>query len=267
MATATRDRILEATAELFRRHGYTGTGLKQIVAAANAPFGSVYHHFPAARSSSAPRSSARPGAMYYELFEMIMDASPDVVTGVESFFAGAAETLRQTDYADACPIATVALEVASTNEPLRQATADVFDSWFDGRDRAVRRRAGSRRTARARSRSRSSAGSRARSSSAARRRAPRRSRRPARPAVARSARRCALVEDDRLAHGVAAREAVEALVDLVEREPVGQQPLDRQPALAVAGRRSAAGRARARTSRGTSPSACAPRRRGSPRRC
>ena len=37
--------------------------------------------------------------------------------------------MRQTDYADACPIETVALEVASTNEPLRKATADVFESW------------------------------------------------------------------------------------------------------------------------------------------
>ena len=43
---------------------------------------------------------------------------------------GAAETLEETGYADACPIATVALEVASTNEPLRKATADVFDSWI-----------------------------------------------------------------------------------------------------------------------------------------
>jgi hypothetical protein len=38
----------------------------------------------------------------------------------------------ETDYADACPIATVALEVASTNEHLRQATAEVFDSWIAG---------------------------------------------------------------------------------------------------------------------------------------
>ena len=40
-------------------------------------------------------------------------------------------TLRESDYADGCPIATVALEVASTSEPLRQATADVFTSWID----------------------------------------------------------------------------------------------------------------------------------------
>jgi AcrR family transcriptional regulator len=132
VATATRDRILEATAELFRRHGYTGTGLKQIVAAANAPFGSVYHHFPGGKEQLGGEVIRASGVMYYELFEVIMDASPDVVSGVENFFAGAAETLRQTDYADACPIATVALEVASTNEPLRQATADVFESWFEG---------------------------------------------------------------------------------------------------------------------------------------
>jgi hypothetical protein len=32
---------------------------------------------------------------------------------------------------DACPIGTVALEVASTNERLRLATADVFDDWCE----------------------------------------------------------------------------------------------------------------------------------------
>ena len=57
--------------------------------------------------------------------------APDVVTAIGDFFDGAAETLRETDYADACPIATVALEVASTNEPLREATAEVFESWIE----------------------------------------------------------------------------------------------------------------------------------------
>jgi hypothetical protein len=70
--------------------------------------------------------------MYFELFELLMDAAPDVVTGTRDFFEGAAMTLVETDYADACPIATVALEVASTSEPLRQATADVFESWIAG---------------------------------------------------------------------------------------------------------------------------------------
>jgi AcrR family transcriptional regulator len=121
---------MDTTAELFRRYGYTGTGLKQVVAAANAPFGSLYHHFPGGKEQLGSEVIRRSGRMYADLFEAVFDASPDVVSGTTSFFLGAAETLRQTDYADACPIATVALEVASANEPLRQATASVFDSWI-----------------------------------------------------------------------------------------------------------------------------------------
>jgi AcrR family transcriptional regulator len=129
---STKDRILETTAELFRRYGYTGTGMKQIVAQANAPFGSLYHFFPGGKEELGGEVIRRSGQMYFELFEAIFDQAPDVVAGTSDFFTGAAETLRQTDYADACPIETVALEVASTNEPLRKATADVFESWITG---------------------------------------------------------------------------------------------------------------------------------------
>jgi AcrR family transcriptional regulator len=132
MAAATKDRILDTTAELFRRYGYTGTGMKQIVAAANAPFGSLYHHFPGGKEDLGGEVIRRSGRMYFELFKLIMDAAPDVVTGTRAFFDGAAMTLEQTEYADACPIATVALEVASTSEPLREATAEVFESWIAG---------------------------------------------------------------------------------------------------------------------------------------
>ena len=45
MAAGTKERIVNASAELFRRQGYTGTGLKQVVAEADAPFGSLYHFF------------------------------------------------------------------------------------------------------------------------------------------------------------------------------------------------------------------------------
>jgi AcrR family transcriptional regulator len=126
----TKDRIMNTTAELFRRHGYTGTGMKQIVAQANAPFGSLYHFFPGGKEQLGGEVIRSSGEMYRQLFEAILDAAPDVVTGTRDFFLGAAETLKQTDYADACPIETVALEVANTNEPLREATADVFESWI-----------------------------------------------------------------------------------------------------------------------------------------
>jgi hypothetical protein len=51
--------------------------------------------------------------MYGELVDLIFDPAPDVVTAVRDFFAGAAETLRRTGYADACPTETVALEATA----------------------------------------------------------------------------------------------------------------------------------------------------------
>jgi AcrR family transcriptional regulator len=127
----TKERILDTSAELFRRQGYAGTPVKQIVSGAQAPFGSLYHFFPGGKEQLGEEVIRWSGALYIQLFASIAAQAPDVVTAVGEFFAGAAQTLRETDYADACPIATVALEVASTNEQLRRACAEVFDSWID----------------------------------------------------------------------------------------------------------------------------------------
>jgi AcrR family transcriptional regulator len=131
MPSDTKDRILDTTAELFRRQGYTATGMKRIAAEAAAPFGSLYHFFPGGKEDLGCEVIRSSGRLYTQLFASVALEAPDAVTAVGAFFAGAAETLRDTDYADACPIATVALEVASTNEPLREATAEVFTEWID----------------------------------------------------------------------------------------------------------------------------------------
>jgi AcrR family transcriptional regulator len=132
MPSDTKDRILDITAGLFRRQGYTGTGMKQIAAEAAAPFGSLYHFFPGGKEDLGRETILASGKLYTQLFAAIALEAPDAIAAVGNFFAGAAETLRETDYADACPIATVALEVASTSEPLREATAEVFTEWIDG---------------------------------------------------------------------------------------------------------------------------------------
>ena len=142
MAASTRDRIIDTTAALFRRHGYTGTGMKQIVQAAKAPFGSLYHHFPGGKEELGREVILRGGAMYAELFAEIAREADGPLEYVRDVFEGAAQTLVESGYEDACPIETVALEVASTNEPLREATAEVFQSWLDGWATYLERRAG-----------------------------------------------------------------------------------------------------------------------------
>ena len=129
--TETRDRIVDAAVDLFRVHGYTGTAMKQVVAAADAPFGSVYHHFRGGKQELAAAAIERAGVVYRDLVLGILDAEDDVVTGTRAVFDAAAAVLDATDYADVCPVATVALEVASTSEPLRAACDTVFSDWID----------------------------------------------------------------------------------------------------------------------------------------
>src|SRR5665213_2381663 len=130
MPTDTRDRIVQASAELMRHQGYAATGVKQIVTAAQAPFGSLYHFFPGGKEQLGAEAIRTSGALYELLIPAVFDPAPDLVSAVRAFFAGAAEHLRETDYEDACPIATVALEVSSSSETMRIACADVFESWI-----------------------------------------------------------------------------------------------------------------------------------------
>jgi len=129
--TSTRDRIVTAAGELFRRQGYNGTGLKDVVGAAGATIGSLYHFFPGGKGQLAAAVITESGAAYQQLWEMIADESTGAADAIANFFAGAGDALAEGDYVDCCPIGTVAAEIASTDEQLR-ATADaVFRGWTE----------------------------------------------------------------------------------------------------------------------------------------
>ncbi|ABK72643.1 TetR/AcrR family transcriptional regulator [Mycolicibacterium smegmatis] len=127
----TRERILQATAELYRRQGMSATGLKQISGAAKAPFGSIYHHFPGGKEAISVEVIRSEGIRYGE-FVGAQLADTDPATGIPQLFESAGRLLQSQDYSEACSIETIALEVASTNEVLRQESATVFENWLTG---------------------------------------------------------------------------------------------------------------------------------------
>jgi AcrR family transcriptional regulator len=130
-SVSTRDRIVAAAAQLYGRYGYTGVGLKQVATESGAPIGSLYHFFPGGKDELAAAALRLSGAGYQLLVEGILENMPELASGIEQSFALAAETLAASGYVDACWIETVALEVASTNEPLRVVTAEIFERWID----------------------------------------------------------------------------------------------------------------------------------------
>ena len=132
MARSTRESILTAAAELMRHKGYGAVGMKDIAEASGAPIGSLYHHFRGGKVQIAREALINAGAAYALLIPSIVDSYTDLGDAIDAVFTQAAEDMAGTGFANMCPVASVAAEVADTVEELRETSATVFQGWVDG---------------------------------------------------------------------------------------------------------------------------------------
>jgi AcrR family transcriptional regulator len=127
----TGERIVLAMAELLRTQGYAATGVNQLVRAAQAPTGSIYHHFRGGKREVVAAALRQTGGAYRQLLPLLLDAHADLATGIEAAFAAAAEDMRTTGWANMCPVATVTAEIADTEPELRQVGTEVMGTWVE----------------------------------------------------------------------------------------------------------------------------------------
>jgi AcrR family transcriptional regulator len=125
----TAERITVAMAELLRTQGYAATGINQLAHAADAPTGSIYHHFKGGKREVAAAALRQTGAAYIQLLPLLLDAHEDLPAAVEAAFAAAAEDMRTTGWANMCPVGTIAGEIADTEPELRKVVAEVMAFW------------------------------------------------------------------------------------------------------------------------------------------
>jgi AcrR family transcriptional regulator len=106
--------------------------MKDIAAASGAPIGSLYHHFRGGKVQIAREALINAGHAYALLIPSIVDSYTDLGDAVDAAFTQAAEDMAGTGFANMCPVASVAAEVADTVEELRETSASVFQGWVDG---------------------------------------------------------------------------------------------------------------------------------------
>jgi len=145
----TSQRIVRSMAELLRVQGYAATGIQQLARAAGAPTGSIYHHFRGGKREVAAAALRESGAAYIQLLPLLLDQHADLPTAVDAAFAAAADDIANTGWANMCPVATVASEIADTEPELRQVAAEVIASWAEEGGRYLARRGLSQADARA----------------------------------------------------------------------------------------------------------------------
>jgi TetR/AcrR family transcriptional repressor of lmrAB and yxaGH operons len=119
--TDTRDRVLRTAANLFRTQGYHATGLNQVLAEGGAPKGSLYFHFPGGKEQLAVESLRLSAAEFAGLLSQAssLDEALEVL----------GTRLVESDFREGCPIATVALDVASDSDQIREACETAYSAW------------------------------------------------------------------------------------------------------------------------------------------
>ncbi len=125
----TRTRMIRAAADLMQRRGYLGTGVNDILAHAQAPRGSLYHHFPGGKRQLAVEALNYTGKRFARDLDTTAANAPTLTAYLDEISVLSKRDLLATDFDAACPVAATALDVPSDHADLIGACDQAFRLW------------------------------------------------------------------------------------------------------------------------------------------
>ncbi|NMN99570.1 TetR/AcrR family transcriptional regulator [Nocardiaceae bacterium YC2-7] len=119
--------MLVSAIMLFRRRGIDGTSIGDVIAFADAPRGSIYHHFPGGKPQLAEEATRRAGAAISAEIsrQLTADGPMATIASVVDLFR---KELESSDFESGCPIGAGALEGGGT-PGARTAAGESFTAW------------------------------------------------------------------------------------------------------------------------------------------
>jgi len=113
--------IVNAAVTLFRRQGYSSTGLNDLVDASGAPKGSLYHYFPDGKASIAIAAVEEAGRRVAETMAKLARETRSTAELLRAHARLLSGWMRNSGFRDGCPITTVLLELAPRDRGVSDA--------------------------------------------------------------------------------------------------------------------------------------------------
>lgn len=126
-----RDALVRTAVRLFRRQGYSGTGLQQILAESGAPKGSLYHYFPGGKQEIGAAAVERAGELVAETLETLARRHATPEAFVRAYFRQYASWMEESGFRSGCPIATTLLETVPDSEAIAAAGSAALGRWVE----------------------------------------------------------------------------------------------------------------------------------------
>jgi TetR/AcrR family transcriptional regulator, transcriptional repressor for nem operon len=125
----TADRIVTAAMELFGEKGYGSTSVADILGAANANSGSLYHAFPTKQDVLIAVLRRYLEGIWPMLLAPAWAGVDDPVERIFALLGRYRELLKISDCSFGCPIGSLALEMHEPDPAVRALLAANFDAW------------------------------------------------------------------------------------------------------------------------------------------
>ena len=127
--TTTRDRIVRGAAQLIRTQGVSNTGMRDVVAFADAPRGSLQHYFPGGKDQLVREallwSGDASGVLVNYLYQEMDAPSPGkLLAELAAWWRG---ELVRSGFGAGCPLVAAAVE--SGSDSMREAIGEALDHW------------------------------------------------------------------------------------------------------------------------------------------
>ena len=125
-----RDRIVRSAAALVRERGVHGVGLRQIVAHADGPRGSLQRYFPGGKTQLITEALNLAGAEVLDDTESGLVEAATLADAIDAIFAPWRQVLVQSNFTMGCPLAATVVD-ASGDDRLREEARALLDQWRD----------------------------------------------------------------------------------------------------------------------------------------
>lgn len=125
----TRDNLIRVGAQMLHSAGYSATGIKEIVDAAEVPKGSFYNHF---ESKEAFGKEVVDFYFNQGLVELRAFFSNDKIPALQrlrNYFDERIQTFHEAGFVRGCLLGNLSLEIADHSESIRDSLAAHFQTW------------------------------------------------------------------------------------------------------------------------------------------
>ena len=128
-----RERMVRSAAQLIRRKGVSGTGMREIVTEADAPRGSLQHYFPGGKEEIVSDALLWSGQVVarrvHRGLEELTSRTPSALLAfiVDPW----RRELTEEHFSAGCPLVAAAADTAATSKRLRKVLVRAFDGWIE----------------------------------------------------------------------------------------------------------------------------------------